>query len=62
MNLSRVKAMISQGDMSKDATRYLLRCGCECEYLDYKSTLDLGNDYGIASFVRDIIGIKNIGG
>ena len=32
------------------------------EHLDFKEQFDLDNDYGLSSFARDVLGIKNVGG
>jgi len=52
MNISRIRQMAAQGDMSVDALRYLLDCHGECEHLDFKEHFDLDNDYGVL-FVRE---------
>ena len=62
MNLSIIERMARDGDMSKDAVRYLLNCRGECAWLDHKETLDLGNDRSLCDFVKDILGLKNVGG
>jgi hypothetical protein len=62
MNLSTLAKMISDGDVSQIALRYLLRCSGECEYLDFKQELDLSSDYGTASISKDILAMKNMGG
>ncbi|MBZ0297445.1 MAG: tetratricopeptide repeat protein [Anaerolineae bacterium] len=62
MNLTRIRTMIHEGDMSKEALRYLLRCNGECEYLDFKQELKLGLDYDLANFGKDVIAMKNTGG
>ncbi|HEU5383001.1 MAG TPA: NB-ARC domain-containing protein [Ktedonobacteraceae bacterium] len=54
--------MVSEEDMSVGGLRYLLECRAECEYLDYKEELHLDNDYGKASFARDVLAMKNVGG
>lgn len=48
--------------MSVQALRYLLDCGGECEYLDFKEQIFLGNDYGKACMGKDVVGMRNIGG
>lgn len=48
--------------MGVGALRYLLDCHSECEYLDYKEALYLEQPSQIADFVRDVLGIKNVGG
>ena len=48
--------------MSVLALRYLLECRGECEHLDYKELLHLDNDHSQASFARDIVAMKNVGG
>jgi tetratricopeptide (TPR) repeat protein len=62
MNISRIRHMAYQGDMSADALRFLLNCHGECEHLDFKEELDLENDYGCACFSRDVLAMKNVGG
>jgi hypothetical protein len=62
MNISRIQQMASQGDMSVDALRYLLDCHGECEHLDFKADFELETDYGCASFSKDAVGMKNVGG
>jgi len=62
MNISRIRQMTIQGDVSKDALRYLLDCHGECEHLDFKSDIDLENDYGCAGFSKDVVAMKNVGG
>ncbi|HEY0607566.1 MAG TPA: tetratricopeptide repeat protein [Herpetosiphonaceae bacterium] len=48
--------------MSAQALRYLLECNGECEHLDYKEMLHLSIDRDTASFGRDVVGMKNVGG
>jgi len=62
MNITRIRQMAAQGDMSKSALYYLLDCSGECEHLDYKEIIDLDNDHGCATLSRDIVGMKNVGG
>lgn len=62
MNIYRIRQMIFQGDMSVAALKYLLDCHGECEYLDFKIDIDLANDYGCASFAKDVMAMKNVGG
>lgn len=62
MNISRIRQMATQGDMSTNALRYLLDCHGECEHLDFKESIELGSDYGCACFARDVLGMKNVGG
>jgi tetratricopeptide (TPR) repeat protein len=62
MNISRIRQMASQGDMSTNGLRYLIDCHGECEHLDFKETLELDSDYGCASFGKDVLGMKNVGG
>jgi len=62
MNISRIRQMATQGDMSTNALRYLLDCHGECEHLDFKETIELDSDYGCACFARDVLGMKNVGG
>src|SRR5579862_2366512 len=62
MNLLRIRQMAIAGDMSVSALRYLLECRGECEHLDYKEEIHLDNDFGLAGFARDVVGMKNAGG
>lgn len=62
MNISRIQQMASDGDMSVNALRYLLDCHGECEHLDFKAEFELETDYGCASFSKDAVGMKNVGG
>ena len=62
MNISRIRYMVSQGDMSTTALRYLLDCHGECEHLDYKQEVHIDNDHGCASLAKDVLGMKNVGG
>jgi hypothetical protein len=62
MNITRIRQMAAQGDMSVDALRFLLDCHSECEHLDFKEQFDLDNDYGLSSFAKDVLGMKNVGG
>ncbi|NPV75966.1 MAG: hypothetical protein HPY59_06265 [Anaerolineae bacterium] len=62
MNISRIQKMAVQGDLSAEGLRYLLNCHCECEHLDYKVELEFSNDHNAISIVKDIVGMKNIGG
>ncbi|MGV7976590.1 MAG: NB-ARC domain-containing protein [Anaerolineaceae bacterium] len=54
--------MAVEGDLSAAGCRYLLDCHCECEHLDYKVALNIGNDHNAIGIVKDIIGMKNTGG
>lgn len=62
MNISRLQKMIHEGDCSLQGLRYLLDCHCECEHLDFKIDLNLLSDHNEISLVKDIIGMKNMGG
>jgi len=62
MNISRIRQMILDEDISTTALRYLLDCQGECEHLDFKLDIDLENDYGCASFSKDVVGMRNVGG
>ena len=44
MNFANLQKMISEGDLSRDAFRYLLECRGECEWLDYKESLSLEHE------------------
>src|SRR5690606_10242880 len=54
--------MVGQGDLSQEAFAYLLDCRGECEWLDYKESLELDTDYQLCAFARDVLGMKNVGG
>ena len=62
MNLATLERMISEGDLSKDAFRYLLQCRGECEWLDYKEQIKLSSDDELCGFARDVLALKNVGG
>jgi tetratricopeptide (TPR) repeat protein len=62
MNISRIRQLITDGDLSTGALRYLLDCHGECEYLDFKETIEIDTDHGCACFSRDALGMKNVGG
>lgn len=62
MNLSILDRMIKDGDMSSDATRYLLTCRTECEWLDYKEVINIDSDKELCDFGKDVLAIKNVGG
>jgi len=62
MNLSVIERMARDGDMSKDAMRYLLDCRAECAWLDYKEGLRLEEDKQLCDFAKDILALKNVGG
>ena len=62
MNLAMLDRMVREGDCSVDAMRFLLKCRAECEWLDYKKTLNLDDDRDICCFSRDVLGMKNVGG
>ena len=62
MNLATLERMVSEGDLSKEAFRYLLDCRGECEWLDYKQCLSLSNDAELCDFARDALAMKNVGG
>lgn len=62
LNLSKLRSLVLQGDMSAQALRYLIECKAECEYLDYKEILHLNNEHAYASLGRDAVAMKNAGG
>lgn len=62
MNLAILERMVNEGDLSKNAFRYLLDCRSECEWLDYKETLSLAHEAELCAFVRDVLAMKNVGG
>lgn len=62
MNISRIQKMVLEGDLSVKALCYLLQSHGECEHLDFKEKISLQSDHECISLVKDIIGMKNIGG
>lgn len=62
MNLALLERMVGEGDLSRAAFQYLLQCRAECEWLDYKETLDLSTENGVCGFAKDILALKNVGG
>ena len=62
MNISRIRKMSVEGDMSLSALNYLLECKCECEHLDYKLQINFNNDYDALSISKDVVAMKNMGG
>jgi tetratricopeptide (TPR) repeat protein len=62
MNFARLERMISEGDLSREAFRYLLDCRGECEWLDYKEQLKVSEDAEVCAFARDALAMKNVGG
>ena len=62
MNFATLEKMISEGDLSREAFRYLLECRGECEWLDYKETLSLEHEAELCAFARDALAFKNVGG
>jgi predicted HTH transcriptional regulator len=62
MNLAILQRMIRDGDVSIQALHYLLDCKSECEWLDYKESLNLGSDAQVAAFSRDMLALRNVGG
>lgn len=62
MNLATLERMIREGDLSRDGLIYLLNCRAECEWLDYKESLQLELDKSICDFTKDVIAMKNVGG
>lgn len=62
MNLSVIEKMVCEGNMSADAMRYLIDCHGECEWLDFKESLDLVDDRQVCEFSRDALAMKNVGG
>src|SRR6266550_3898941 len=54
--------MLSQGDISLNALRYLVGCRAECEWLDYKQDLQLSTGPQGCDFTKDVIAMKNVGG
>src|SRR5882672_541660 len=62
MNLSLLERRIRDGDLSREAARFLLDCRGECEWLDYKEVLKLETDEQVCSFGKDVLAMKNVGG
>jgi hypothetical protein len=62
MNISKIRQMASNGDLSVSALRYLLECHGECEHLDFKESMELESDHGCACFGKDALAMKNVGG
>lgn len=62
MNLSRLRKMVREGDISSQSLRYLLDCHGECEHLDYKEELHYSSDHGKADIAKDIVAMRNTGG
>ena len=62
MNLSTIRKLVAEGDLSKSAIRYLLECGGECEWLDHKQELHLDHDVDLGKLTRDVLALKNVGG
>ncbi len=62
MNLAILERMAGQGDLSREAFRYLIDCRSECEWLDYKQSLSLENDDELCAFAKDVLALKNVGG
>ncbi|KJU84615.1 hypothetical protein MBAV_003191, partial [Candidatus Magnetobacterium bavaricum] len=62
MNLSVIRKMVREGDMSRDAMVYLINCRSECEWLDYKAMINLDSNRGLCDFSKHVIAIKNVGG
>jgi hypothetical protein len=62
MNLDRIRQLVRKGDCSREALDYLVSCRGECEWLDYKESLDLETEHSAAGFARDVLAIRNSGG
>jgi len=62
MNVLRIRSLASDGNLSKEAVRYLINCRGECEHLDYKCTLDLNDTRVLGKLCKDILAMKNVGG
>ena len=62
MNLAVLERMVAEGDVSREAFRFLLECRSECEWLDYKEALVLEQDAQLAGFARDVLALRNVGG
>lgn len=62
MNLATLERMAGQGDLSREAFRYLSDCRGECEWLDYKESLRLEEDAELCAFAKDVLAFKNVGG
>jgi len=53
---------VVNGDISRDAIEYLMNCRSECEWLDYKETINLNEDAQLCNFAKDVVAMKNVGG
>ena len=62
MNLSKIRNMTLEGDLSKEGLNYLIHCHGECERLDHKEFLFLESDKHLCDFTKDILALKNVGG
>jgi tetratricopeptide (TPR) repeat protein len=62
MNLAIIERMVRQGDMSREALRYLIEAHGECEWLDYKEHLEATHDARVCELGRDTLAMKNVGG
>ena len=62
MNLAIIERMVRQGDMSREALRYLIEARGECEWLDYKENLEVSHDAQVCELGRDALAMKNVGG
>lgn len=62
MNLAIIERMVRQGDMSREALRYLIEARGECEWLDFKETLEVSHDAQVCDLGRDALALKNVGG
>lgn len=62
MNLAIIERMVRQGDMSREALRYLIEAHGECEWLDYKEHLEVSHDVQVCELGRDTLAMKNVGG
>ncbi|NQV19461.1 MAG: putative DNA binding domain-containing protein [Armatimonadetes bacterium] len=62
MNISKIRQFAHEGNVSKETLKYLLNCYSECEHLDYKEKIELKSDHACASFGKDVVAMKNVGG
>lgn len=62
MNLSVLRRMIRQRDLSSEALIYCINCKGECEFLDYKIDLPIERDKELCDFAKDVMAMQNVGG
>lgn len=62
MNISVLRSMVHDGDLSEAALKYMLGCRAECEHLDFKEELHLNVDKVQCDISKDMLAMKNVGG